>query len=232
MLRSGLVIFLLAVSCQSIAEDVEGSRTISVDGKGYATVAPDMARLSLSVVERGLSLEVTQQAVADVTARVLALLDKLDVARQHIDTTGASVQPNYRWNRQTEEQEFLGYIVERRIDVEIRDLDILGKVVEGSVSAGVNRVSPPLLDSTERRQVYREALAGAAADARDNAEVLAGNLDVTLGPVIRIDAGGSRPQPMMRAQQGAMAEAEFAPATYNAGDIRFEALISVVFALQ
>ena len=172
--------------------------------------------------------------VAEVTARVLTLLDELGVGRQYIDTTGATVQPNYRWNRQTEQQELLGYIAERRIDIEIRDLDILGKVVEGSVKAGVNRVSPPALDSTERRMVYREALARAAADARDNAGVLVDSLDVKLGPVIRIDAGGnpSPPRPMMRAQQDTMAAAELAPATYNAGDIRFDAVISVVFALQ
>jgi hypothetical protein len=236
MLRSGIAIFLLVISCQSIAEDIDGPRTISVSGQGYATVTPDMARLSLSVAERDPSLAAAQRAVADVTERVLALLDELGVGRQHIDTTGATVQPNYRWNRQAEKQELVGYIAERRIDIEIHDLDMLGKVVEGSVNAGVNRVSPPALDSTERRNVYREALAAAAADARDNAGVLADSLGMTLGPVIRIDAGGNppqpRPQPRMRAQQDTMAAAELAPATYNAGDIRFDAVISVVFELQ
>jgi hypothetical protein len=234
MLRSGIFIFLLSVSCQSIAQDVEAPRTISVSGKGYSTVVPDMARLSLSVVERDPSLALAQQTVAEVTARVLTLLDKLGVGRQYIDSTGATVQPNYRWNRQTEQQDLLGYIAERRIDIEIRDLDILGKVVEGSVKAGVNRVSPPVLDSTERRKVYREALARAAADARDNAGMLTDSLGVTLGPVIRIDAGGNLPppRPMRRMQQETMVAAELAPATYNAGDIRFDAVISVVFALQ
>jgi uncharacterized protein YggE len=233
MLRSGIVTFLLAVSCQSIAQDVEVPRTISVNGKGYSTVAPDMARLGLSIVERDPSLALAQQSVADVTARVLTLLDELGIGRQYIDSTGSTVQPNYRWNRQTEQQELLGYIAERQIDIEIRDLDILGKVVEGSVKAGVNRVSPPALDSTERRKVYREALARAAADARDNAGVLADSLGVKLGPVIRIDAGvNPPPRPMMRAQQDTMVAAELAPATYNAGDIRFDAVISAVFALQ
>jgi len=234
MLRSGILIFLLAVSCQSIAQGVEATRTISVSGKGYSTVAPDMARLSLSVVERDPSLAVAQRSVADVTERVLTLLDELGVGRQYIDSTGAMVQPNYRWNRQTEQQELLGYIAERQIDIEIRDLDVLGNVVEGSVKAGVNRVSPPVLDSTERRKVYREALARAAADARDNAGVLADSLGVKLGPVIRIDAGGNPPppRPMMRVQQEAMAAVELAPATYNAGDIRFDAVISAEFELQ
>ncbi len=235
MLRSGLIIFLLAVSCQAFADD-DGTRTIAVNGEGFATIAPDMARLSLTVVERDPSLSVAQRAAAAVTARVLTLLDELGVGQQDIDTTGATVQPNYRWNRETSEQELIGYIAERRIDIEIHDLEVLGKIVEGSVKAGVNRVSPPMLDSTERRKVYREALANAATDARDNAGVLADNLGVKLGAVIRIDAVRNRPRPapMMRVQQEgiAMATAESAPATYNAGEIRFDAVISAVFALQ
>ena len=234
MLRTGITMFLLVMACQAIANDVALPRTISVTGKGYATVAPDMARLGLTVVERNPSLAAAQRAVADVTAKVLALLDELGVERQYIDSTGATVQPDYRWNRQTEQQELIGYIAERRFEIEIRNLNILGKAVEGSVSAGVNRVSPPVLDNTERRRVYREALTRAAADARANAGALADSLGVTLGPVIRIDAGDNPPppRPMLRASQDMMAAAEIAPETYNAGDIRFDAVISVVFSLQ
>ncbi len=236
MLRSGIATVLLAISAPLMAQGAAETGTISVSGKGSATVMPDMARVNLSIVERDPSLAVAQRAVADGTARVLELLKVLGVERQHIDTTGATVQPNYRWNRQAEEQELVGYIAERRIDIEIRDLDLLGKVVEGAVNAGVNGVSPPVLDSTERRKVYREALAKAATDAKDNASVLADSLGVKLGAVIQIDAGGSRPQPrpLMRAQRNdmAMATVESAPETYSAGEIRFDAVISAVFELE
>jgi uncharacterized protein len=234
MLRLFITSLLLAISSQASADDADMSRTIAVSGKGYATIEPDMARLNLSVIERDSSLAVAQRSVAEVTARVMALLDQLGVERKFIDSTGATVRPNYRWNRQAEQQELIGYIAERRIDIEIRDLGILGKVVESVVDIGVNRVSPPVLDSTDRRNVYREALARAADDARENAGVLAGSFGVTLGPVIRIDAGGppSPPRPMMRAQQEGMAAATLAPETYNAGDLRFDAAISAVFLLQ
>jgi len=234
MLRLFITSLLLVLSWQVSAGETGMPRTISVNGKGSATIQPNMARLSLSVVERDPSLAAAQSSVADITARVLALLDKLGVERQFIDSTGATVRPNYRWNRDTKQQELLGYIAERRIDIEVRDLEILGKVVESTVETGVNRVSPPVLDSTKRRKVYRQALARAADDARDNAGVLADSFGVTLGAVIRIDAGGppSLPRPMMRAQQDGMAAAEMAPETYNAGDIRFDAVINAVFALQ
>ncbi len=227
---------ILALLAPWSAMAAETPRTITVDGSGYATVKPDTARLGLSVETRDSSLARAQRDVADVTARVLALLAELGVERRYIDSTAATVQPHYRWNRETEQQELIGYIAARRINVEIRDLALLGRAVEGAVAAGVNQVSPPALDSTERRKTYRAALAAAAVDARANAETLAASLGVRLGPVIRIDAGsGDRPppQPRMRGvQEISVMSAVVAPETYQAGDIRFDAAVSAVFALE
>ena len=233
MVRLSVAIILLAFSASGAARADDDSRTISVNGTGHVTVPPDMARLSMSVIERDPSLQVAQQAVADVTARILKLLDGLGIDRNKVNSTGATVRPNYRWDRQKEEQELIGYIAQRQIEVEIRDLASLGKIVEGAVRTGANQVSPPVLDSTRRRDAYREALANAATDARKNAATLADTLGVKLGPVIEVNAGGRPPppQPMMRAQVAMATRDESAPATYNAGDIRFDASVSAVFML-
>jgi len=233
MIRLSVAIILLVFSAAGLVQADEIPRTISVTGSGYVTVSPDMARVSLSVSERDPMLPVAQQAAAAVTARVLELLDGLGIERKKINSTGATVQPNYRWNRDTQEQELIGYIAQRRIEVEILDLEILGKVIEGAVAVGVNQVSRPALDSTARRNAYRQALAKAATDARDNAHTLADAMGVKLGPVMQMSVGGGvpEPRPMMRAQAEMMAVAESAPQTYNAGDIRFDASVSAVFEL-
>ena len=235
MIRLGLAGVLLALCIVDSALADETPRTISVTGSGFVSVPPDMARLSLSVSERDPSLGVAQQAVAAVTARVLEFLDDLGIERNKINSTGATVQPNYRWNRDTQEQELMGYIAQRRIEVEILNLDSLGKVIEGAVAAGVNQVSQPVLDSTGRRDAYRKALAAAASDARQNAQTLADTMGVQLGSVLAMNSGSRgtpEPRPMMRAQADTMAVAESAPETYNAGDIRFDATVSAVFELN
>ena len=234
MIRLGVAIVLLVLSAAGVAWAEETPRTISVTGIGFVSVPPDMARLSLSVSERDSSLRAAQQAAAAVTARVLELLDELGVDRKKVNSTGATVQANYRWNRDTQEQELIGYIAQRQIEVEILDLDNLGEIVEGAVAAGVNQVSRPVLDSTARRDAYRKALATAATDARANAQTLADTMGVQLGPVVHMTTGGGmvpEPRPMMRAQADTMAIAESAPETYNAGDIRFDASVSAVFQL-
>lgn len=227
-----LLICLAIVWTGSVAA-TETERTVTVSGNGSVTVAPDIARLQLAIVERSPSVTSAQAAAASVTERVLALLDKLRIDRKYVNTTSASVQPDYRWNQVKEQQELVGYIAQRDIQVELRDLDKLGELIEGAVKAGVNQMQPPILDSSKRRDAYRESLSLAAADARANAGTLAEALGAKLGKIVTINAvEGGPPMPMpMMSMKADMAMAEGAPQTYNAGELRFEAMATAVFAL-
>lgn len=233
MSKIALFVFMLAATAVSMAD--EAVRTISVSGTGSVEVAPDKATLTLSIVARAQTVAAAQSEAAEVTAKVLALTDDMDIPRSLVDTTAASVRPDYRWNREREEQELRGYIAERQMRIELRDLDKLGDVVEAAVEAGVNQVSPPQLESSKQRDAYRDALDAAATDARANASRLADALDIKLGRAIRIDAGstGRPPMPIFGARQVdmAMAQAVEAPETYNAADMKVTATINVVFEL-
>lgn len=235
MIRATILMISLALCSGAVHAD-EIPHTISVDGKGVVGVLPDMARVSIAVEERDRSLNVAQKTVADATEKVLELVDDLDIEDRHVDTTRASIQPDYRWNRETEEQELLGYIVRRQIDVEVRDLELLGALIEGAVRAGVNRVSPPLLESSRHRDAYREALAKAVQDARQNATAIADSLGVDLGDVVQVNATPlvPIPRPLTRvgmAQMG-VAEADSGAASYQPGEMRLEATVGVVFRIE
>ncbi len=227
-----LTALLFALTLQPALAD-DDLRTLAVSGTASTTAVPDLARIDMTVVERSQSVATAQTAAAAATSRVLAVLDKLDIPRKSVNTTAASIRPDYRWNRQTEEQELLGYVVERRIAVELRDLDKLGKLIEQATAAGVNQMTPPQLDSSKRREVYREALEKAVADARANAEVLAAATGNAVGAALSINAGHSGPVPLARGRVMAdMAVAESAPATYVPGEIRFDATVRIVYELQ
>ncbi|MBT8091328.1 MAG: SIMPL domain-containing protein [Gammaproteobacteria bacterium] len=230
MIRRLFVLILLFASVATMADD--RANTVSVTGTGTVSALPDRATVQMSIVSRAKELDVAQAAAAKVTTAILALTDRLDIERNKVDTTGATVRPDYRWNRETEEQELRGYIAERQMHVRVDDLDRLGKLVEGAVAAGVNQVSPPQLDSSRREALHREALAMAAGDARANAEVLAKALGAKLGDPISIADGSvipGPPVPQVRMATAAM-ESDSA-ATYSAGDLTFTARVSAVFEL-
>lgn len=231
MRRILVSIALTMLSSIALAQTEAG--TITVSGTGSAKAIPDRASVQMSIVARSATVSEAQSAAADVTAKVLEMTDDLDIDRDAVDTTGSSVQPDYRWNREREEQELRGYIAERQIRVELHDLEKLGELVEGAVRVGVNQVSPPQLDSSKRRDAYREALDAAAQDARANARQLATSLGATLGAVLQITTLSQPTPPMPYARTMAVDAMEAsAPQTYNAASLDFDATITAVFEIK
>ena len=171
-------------------------RTISVSGSGTIDATPDIANLTLAVQRRDTNMEVARDATVKVSKAFLALCTKLGIKENKIRTSGLTIQPEYRWDEKQNQQVFTGYFVQRQLQVEINDLDKLGDVIEGAIDAGVNEVSPPQLDSSKKKELTRDALAAATADAKANAERIASSLGVKLGSVRTVVAGGSMPPPM------------------------------------
>lgn len=228
MLRSLFLSVMLFTGACAMAD--ETPRTVTVTGTGTASVAADGATVRMAIVARAQEPDAAQSDAAKVTADILALTDELEIERNKVDTTGAIVRPDYRWNPVKEERELRGYIAERQMNVRVDDLEILGRLVEGAVVAGVNEVSPPQLHSSKKEAAHREALTLAALDARANAEVLAKTLGADLGDVISINTGSNAPPPPGPLMRMAAAEMGSDPAaTYNPADLTFSTTVNVVF---
>jgi len=208
-------------------------RTISVSGTGTIDATPDIARLSLAVQRRDTNMQVARDATIKVSKAFLALCTKLGIKESKIRTSGLTIQPEYRWDEKENKQIFTGYFVQRQLQVEINDLDKLGDVIEGAIDAGVNEVSPPQLDSSKRKELNRDALAAATADAKANAERIATSLGVKLGPVRTVVAGGAAPPPMpmqeMRMAAMAMSDGAAKASNYVPGEISFESRVDATF---
>jgi uncharacterized protein YggE len=118
------------------------------------------------------------------------------------------------------------------VQVELRDLELLGTLLERAVDAGVNQVNDPVLDSSRRKDLERDALAKAVEDARLNADTLARAAGATLGPVRTLNGATSAPPVPMFRRQVAMADAAMAPeASYQAGEMKFSASVNAEYDL-
>lgn len=222
----------IAVPARADQDDREMPRTISVSGTGTVDATPDIARLSLAVQRRNASMQVARDDTVRVSKDFLALCKKLGIPENKIRTSGLTIQPEYRWDEKNNQQVFTGYFVQRQLQVEINDLDKLGNVIEGAIDAGVNEVSPPALDSSKAKELNRDALAAATADAKANAERIASSLGVKLGSVRTVVAGGASPPPMPMQEMRVMAMAKAdssAGANYVPGEISFESRVDATF---
>jgi len=227
-----VVTALLLLPLAATAGEAPRERRVSVQGEAQVSAAPDEARISLAVQARSPDVATAREDVNARTAAVLSHLEGLAIAPGDISAPGLTLRPEYRWDKNREEQVLKGYLVQRRIDVRLTDLGRLGLLIEGAADAGANEGSPPVLGHSEEARLRREALAAAAADARANAEALAGSLGVTVGPVRSLEAvQGPRPRPMASEMMLRSADAAPAAETYVTGDLVFESRVNATFDL-
>lgn len=237
-IRSVLLAGLVAVAALPVATalaDEPAPRTVNVSGQGEVSAEPDLAHVTLGVQARRPTMAEARKEVATTVDRVLALCKDLKVDPKFVNATRVQVQPDYSWDERNRKQVLLGYIVSRQVQVELRDLEQLGPLIERAVSAGVNQVSDPVLDSTQRKQLERQAMTLAVQDARLNAETLAQAAGVGLGAVRTMSASGAPPvMPMYRSKM-VMADAAAAPpapeSSYEPGEMKFSASVGAEYDL-
>jgi len=229
-----LALALTLVGCGRHAHQ-DQPRLISVMGMGEASTVPDRATVTLAVEARAKALDAAQAEADGVVAKVLAVTDGLGIERDRVQTTGIQINPEFDWR--PEGRRMLGYLVQRQVTVEVRDLTKLGTLMEQALATGVNNVSPPALSSSKSKELYRAALRAAAEDAMRNADELADSLGADLGPVWSASGqadGGMQPGPrpmMMAAMADGRAKVEVAE-SYSAGEIRYTASVQAQFEVR
>jgi len=232
-----LAAMVLPISALSWAHDDAheiSRRSVSVSGQGEVTVKPDRARVSLGVDAVSLELKAAESEVNKVSRAFLTETKALGIADADVSTSGVGINPEYAWIEQTHTQKLTGYRASRQIEVLVRDLDKLGDLILRATKAGVNRVSPPQLESSRAKDLTNQALVKAAEDARTKARLLAETLGAKLGPIYRLNAADvSSPPPMPFKAMAMRAEAADGNAEMgiNTGDIRYNATLSAEFDL-
>jgi uncharacterized protein YggE len=227
---------LMAVSAFSqsaIAADAERPRTVAVSGQGEIQAEPDLAHVTLGVESRKPKLEEARAEVARTIDAVLKLTRDLKIDQTLVRSTRINVQPEYNWDANARERNLIGYYVSRQVEIELRDLEKLGQVLERATDLGVNQLGDPRLDSSKRRDLERQALAKAVEDARANAETVAKTAGARLGPVRTISANsGYVPPPMpMRGKVMMAMEASDAAQSYQSGQMTFTGNVQIEYDL-
>ncbi|HEY0942426.1 MAG TPA: SIMPL domain-containing protein [Steroidobacter sp.] len=224
----------LLATANVAAAEAERPRTISVSGQGEIQAEPDRAWVTLGVEARKPKMEEARAEVQKTVDAVLKLTRDLKIDQKYVRTTRVNIQPEYNWDNNARERNLIGYFVSRQIEVELRDLEKLGQLLEKSFDQGVNQVGDPRLDSSKRRDLEREALAKAVADAKLNAEAVAKAAGARVGAPRTISASSGfvpPPVPMMKVQAMRAEAADSAAGSYQSGQMGFNATVQVEYDL-
>jgi uncharacterized protein YggE len=230
---------IVALSCAvgmpgvSASAEADRPRSVSVSGQGEVQAEPDRAFVTLGVESRKPKLEEARADVARTVDAVLKLTRELKIDPKLVRSTRVNVQPEYNWDNNARERHLIGYFVSRQIEIDLRDLEKLGQLLERATDLGVNQLGDPRLDSSKRRELEREALAKAVEDARANADTVAKASGGKLGSARTISANSgvvAPPVPMMRMKAMA-AEASDASQSYQSGQMSFTGTVQIEYDL-
>ncbi len=217
-LLTGLILGLL-VSLPSL-----GATQLDVTGTGMVSIAPDEATITaqVSLVERDAG-KAQSLASNEVDAMLLAI-KSFSIKPDSLNASELSLLPEYRWDRATDQQQFMGFRVTRTISFTIAEIDQLGAALSALANAGATLISSPVMGSSNAQDAKDEALAKAVGDAQKKLTLLANAANMSLSSITQISEVAPyspRPQPtLMRTE---MALDSVASNTFVPGNLTFVA---------
>lgn len=169
-------LFLMSCSAAFAAPQQETPRpTLSVDGQGTGTAAPDMATVTIGVTTQGEDAAKAQNDNAWVSNQIQDAVRGLGIEEKDIQTRNYSFYPNYSTEKD-HRNEVTGYTVNNSVIVVVRDIKLTGKVIDAALNNGANEINSLDFSASNTKAVRKVALLNAIQDARDKADIIAKGL--------------------------------------------------------
>ena len=176
------------------AASSEAPRTLTVNGDGAASDAPDIADIELGVetIDEDPTVAIDDNTTA--MDNVIEALTDLDIDEDDIQTRSFNMWVEQIYDEDGPTGEFRYHVV-NQIAVRVRDIDMTGDVLGAALAAGANNVRG-ISFGVEDTQALEEAARDAAVDnAVAKAEQLAERLGVKVGSPRHIaEVSGGFPQ--------------------------------------
>jgi uncharacterized protein YggE len=203
---------------------------LSVSASADATRVPDVATISTGVVSQAADANAAMRANAAQMDKVMAAIRAAGIAERDIQTSGINLNPNYKYVENAPPT-IVGYQASNTVNVKVRDLSKLGKVLDTFVEQGANQINGPSFEVDKPDEAYDEARIAAIKKAQARAQTYAKALGLNVRRIVSISEGGAsvpRPMPMLRAMA---ADAEMKSTSVSPGESTLSVAVEVVFEL-
>jgi uncharacterized protein YggE len=175
---------LLVFSCARKPRGVLDARSVSVTGTGAVVVIPDRAQLAVSVVTRADDVLSAANENAQKMIAVQNAITVLGVEKKDLSTSNYNVarEMNYRDGVQIPGM----FRVTNRLNITLKELDILGSVIDAALVAGANEIASLEFSSSDKENATKEARRLAINQAAGAARLLAEESKARLGRALFI----------------------------------------------
>jgi len=183
-----LILVLNSGQTKIITTGGDQKNAITVSGNANLEVEPDQAEIFVRIETSSESAEDAKDENARISDKVTKALKKEGVRDKDIETVSFSINPEYRYERNTGKNILEGYTASNLLKVTTKDVDNVGKIIDVAVDNGANSIQNVRfgLSKELQKEVSGQALIRAAEVAKDKAESLASSLGVSIGKIISI----------------------------------------------
>ena len=244
-----LALFLLAETIDAASNfgrpSNAASDTITVEGDGQATLAPDVANISFTVQNTAAAVADAQAATTKQANAALAYVKAQGVADTDVKTLSYNISPQYAYPTPCssagepclvgDTPKITGYEVSETVQVTMHDLSAVGAMLSGLGGLGVQNIDGPNFALSDSSAGYDAARADAINNAKTQATLLASQLGVHLGKIVSFtESSGGTVYPVAFAMSTSASGAAAAPTppTVPTGQNTYNATVSITYEIR
>ena len=209
------------------------STLLSVSAQAEAKRVPDVATISAGVVTQAADANAAMRANAVQMDKVMAAIKAAGIADRDVQTSGVNLNPQYHYT-ENQPPRITGYQANNTVNITVRDIGKLGKILDALVAVGANQINGPSFDIDDKKKDagYDEARRAAVEKAQARAEMYAKTLGVRVRRIVSISEGsGFRPPMPMPMMAMAKMERDSAAPPIEPGESTLSVNLDVVFEL-
>jgi uncharacterized protein len=233
----GLVVFSTQPMARSADSGESLTRTISVTGTAVTNVVPDTVVWHVTTTSLHKDLSRAKADSDKQVKSVIGAVKKLGVSESDLQTGHLDISKEYEHDDYGHRKSFKQYEVTRTITIHQRDIERFDDCLSVLVSSA-DIEARYTLESSEIHRIRAETRLKSVAIAKKKAEDMAGVLDASLGPVIRLDENPTQQWGSGRMLNASYNDYSVTPAdvtsssTFAPGSIDIEVSVGAVFELR
>jgi Uncharacterized conserved protein len=238
MMKNSFLSFCLAALLLIPAGTVQAERgnesavhTVSVQGSGSYSTAPDRASISIGVTSYADTAAEAQQQNAAIATAIRTKLESLGIDSNNIQTKDYSFYPVYS-NDINHANEIKGYNADNTVYVTVDDVKILGEIIDGSIACGANKINAIDFTVKSPQKIQQKALQAAVRDAREKADILANAAGKRIKDVLSINESRTHIQSRSLENIAFSKVAADTRTPIESGDVDVQASVQIEFIMD
>jgi len=207
---------LVNLTSQAKAEEINSTMNSASTVVHINTEAKKYAEPDLAIISGGIETEdkKADQAFLNNSLKMQDIFKGLKAAGiedKDIQTSNFSLYPFRAYDKTTDKSYIDGYRATNTISIKMKDMKMIGKVVDVLVSNGANNMQGPTFSVEDKEAILNEARIEALKKAQERAELYAQTAGLKVKRIVTLNESyisGDRPRPML--MKAARIEASFA----------------------